>query len=109
MTTDTVLEQVYEILNQNVNISIVIICLVVGAILKHAVKNFNNDWIPIALIVVGIILALIIELVSNGTIKDPIHVIIIGIASAAASVGIHQSGKTIYLYTKDAGSVDKEE
>lgn len=108
MTTDAILDQVTEVLVQNVDISIVIICLVIGAILKHLVTKFNNDWIPIALIVCGIIISFGIAALKGFT-DDPVHIVIVGIASAAAAVGIHQGGKTIYLYTKDSGSVDKEE
>ena len=108
MTTDAILDQVTEVLVQNVDISIVIICLVIGAILKHLVTKFNNDWIPIVLIVCGIIISFGIAALKGFT-DDPAHIVIVGIASAAAAVGIHQGGKTIYLYSKDSGSADKKE
>ena len=106
MSTDAIMQQVTEVLVQNVNISIVIICLVIGAILKHAVKNFNNDWIPVVLIVIGIVLSLIIAII-NKNLGDPVSIVIIGIASAVAAVGLHQAGKTLYLYSKS--SDDKKE
>ncbi len=108
MTTDTILDQVTEVLVQNVDIGIVIICLVIGAIIKHLVTKFNNDWIPIALIVCGIIISFGIAALKGFT-DDPVHIVIVGIASAAAAVGIHQGGKTIYLYAKDSDSVDKKD
>ena len=107
MSTDAIMQQVTEVLVQNVNISIVIICLVIGAILKHAVKNFNNDWIPVVLIVIGIGLSFVIA-VLNKTTNDPVNIIIVGIASAVAAVGLHQAGKTLYLYTAK-NSDDKKE
>jgi len=108
MTTDDILDQVTEVLVQNVDISIVIICLVIGAVLKHLVTKFNNDWIPIALVVCGIIISFGIAALKGFT-DDPVHIVIVGIASAAAAVGIHQGGKTIYLYSKNSGSDDKKE
>lgn len=108
MTTDDILDQVTEVLVQNVDISIVIICLVIGAVLKHLVTKFNNDWIPIALVVCGIIISFGIAALKGFT-DDPVHIVIVGIASAAAAVGIHQGGKTIYLYSKNSGSDNKKE
>lgn len=108
MTTDDILKQVTDVLVQNVDISIVIICLVIGGILKHLVTKFNNDWIPIALIVCGIAISFGISALKGFT-DDPIHIVIVGIASAAAAVGVHQSGKIIYLHSKNSGSVDKKE
>lgn len=108
MNTDSILDQVTDVLVQNVDISIVIICLVIGAILKHLVTKFNNDWIPIALVVCGIVLSFGVAAL-KGFNDDPVHIVIVGIASAAAAVGIHQGGKTIYLYSKNSDSADKKE
>ncbi len=108
MTTEDILKQVTDVLVQNVDISIVIICLVIGAVLKHLVTKIDNDWIPIILIAFGIAVSFGVAALKGFT-DDPIHIVIVGIASAAAAVGIHQGGKTIYLHSKDSGSVDKKE
>ncbi len=88
--------QVVELLNQSVNLSIVIICLCVGYIIKHLVKSVANDYIPVILILSGIVLSLLLAIPDGYYSSDIIlKNVICGIASGWTSIGIHQTGKVL--------------
>ena len=98
MNAEAVLEQVYEILNQNINIGVVILCLAIGFILKHVITGINNNWIPVILLVLGIIFAVIFDFSNIKT--NTLNILITGIASGGIAIGIHQTGKTLFINNK---------
>ena len=65
---------------------IVGICLLVGYIIKHWVKDANNRIIPTVCAVLGVLLAIWI----NGLTISP-EIILTGLASGLASTGMHQA------------------
>lgn len=95
MNNDAVLQQLVEVLEKNVNITIVLFCLVIGAVIKHFITKFDNTYIPLVLLVTGIICSVLLAIPTGEIKTDMVNVIITGIASAAASIGIHQTGKTL--------------
>lgn len=101
--------QVLELLTKSVNLGLVVICLAIGYILKHTVKSLNNDYIPPILLVCGIAGALIISIPNGFT--DPsavVNILVMGIASGAASIGIHQTGKIFTTKKDDKVDVESE-
>lgn len=68
---------------------VTLLCLVVGYILKHWIKDVKNRLIPTILVVLGAVAACFI----NETIS--IENIVAGSISALASTGLHQTFKQL--------------
>ena len=89
-------------ITQNINITIVVLLLIIGAIFKHWIKWVDNKYIPVILILIGIVATLVFHLpVASGTLI--INYIIEGIASGIAATIVHSKGKDIIqeLFDKD--------
>lgn len=89
-------------ITQNIDITIVVVLLIVGAIFKHWISWVDNKYIPVILIGLGMILAIVLQL--------PIHdgaavvvCIIKGLASGIAATVLHDKGKDIIqeLFNKE--------
>lgn len=65
------------------------LCLIVGYILKHWIKDINNRIIPTALAILGGVAAVL----TSSTIN--LEVIVAGMLSGLASTGLHQVFKNI--------------
>ena len=65
------------------------LCLIVGYILKHWIKDINNRIIPTALAILGAVAAVL----TSSTIN--LEVIVAGMLSGLASTGLHQAFKNI--------------
>ena len=78
-----------SIFNQNFVILVMLACLIIGYIIKHAsfLKWVNNDDIPVILAVFGAIFNLIVSGLSFSS-------IVYGALMGLASTGLHQSFKT---------------
>ena len=74
-----------EMLNAYVSPIILGICLVVGYIVKHWLKDVGNKIIPTAVTILGVLLAVWL----NGWAVTP-EVILNGALSGLASTGMHQ-------------------
>ena len=74
-----------EMLNAYVSPIILGICLVVGYIVKHWLKDVDNKIIPTAVTILGVLLAVWL----NGWAVTP-EVILNGALSGLASAGMHQ-------------------
>lgn len=74
-----------EMLNAYVSPIILGICLVVGYIVKHWLKDLDNKIIPTAVTILGVLLAVWL----NGWAVTP-EVILNGALSGLASTGMHQ-------------------
>lgn len=74
-----------EMLNVYVSPIILGICLVVGYIVKHWLKDVDNKIIPTAVTILGVLLAVWL----NGWAVTP-EVILNGALSGLASTGMHQ-------------------
>ena len=68
---------------------IMALCLGVGYILKHWIKDVNNKIIPTILAVLGMAVALLTSPAPN------LQVIVGGLLSGLASTGLHQSFKKL--------------
>ena len=75
------------------------ICLVVGYIVKHWIKDVDNKIIPTVCAVVGLIIAVWI----NYPIVDA-EVVLMGLASGLASTGLHQVFKQFIGLTNGVDS-----
>lgn len=78
----------FNILNEYFVLVVMVACLVVGYIIKHAtfLKKIKNDDIPVILAVVG---AVVNSIVSGLTVES----IVYGATMGLASTGLHQAFK----------------
>ena len=79
-----------EILNEFVILYIFAICLALGYIIKHSIKIIPNDYIPLILASIGVIL----NVWSNGWVFTP-EILLGGLASGLASTGAFEFVKNI--------------
>lgn len=77
------------------------ICLIVGYIAKHWIKDLDNKIIPTMCAVLGVALAAWIEWAFSP------EIILKGLASGLASTGMHQAVKQ-YLDKKNINDEDEE-
>ena len=68
---------------------VIALCLVVGYILKHWIKDVDNKYIPTILTVLGAVSACIAAMDFN------IELVVAGAISGLASTGFHQAFKQI--------------
>lgn len=68
---------------------ILVLCLGIGYILKHWIKDVNNKIIPTILAVLGMAVALLTSPTPN------LQVIVGGMLSGLASTGMHQAFKNL--------------
>lgn len=80
------------ILNQLINPTILILCLVIGYIIKNWVPNASNQIIPTTVLILGMILSVVIAINSGTTIT--VETFAMGAISGLASTGLHQVFKT---------------
>ncbi len=104
MTTQLI-TQITDTLVTSIDIKLVIILLAIGYCLKNRTDKVSNGNIPIILGIIGIVLAVVFHFaLSKEAILDAI---IIGIASAVASVGIYEAKKSVTgIYKEKAGISD---
>lgn len=78
----------FTILSENFILVVVVACLIIGYIIKHAsfLKWINNDDIPVILAVVGAILNSIVSGIS-------VETVVYGALMGLSSTGLHQSFK----------------
>lgn len=79
-----------EILSQFVVLYILAICLGIGYIIKHSIKFISNDYIPLILGVIGVIL----NVWANGWTFTP-ETILGGLASGLGASGAFEFVKNI--------------
>ena len=91
---DILVSQLVEQAFAEVNVSVVVGLMALGYIIKHfkAFKNIDNNIIPPALLMCGIIAVVCME-------GFNVQAIISGVVNAAAAVGLHQQGKNIFTVT----------
>lgn len=106
MSLDAIQSQITQIATESVNIPLVIVLLAIGYILKHWVKPIVNDSIPLVLLITGIVFALIINIPFKFQ-EEILVVLVKGIVSGAAAVGIHTQGRTIIDIIKSVKNTDK--
>lgn len=89
-------------ITQNINITIVVLLLIIGAIFKHWIKWVDNKYIPVILIGLGVVLTIIFHCpIESGALV--IGYLIEGAASGIAATIVHSKGKDIIqeLFDKD--------
>lgn len=80
------------ILSQLINPTILILCLVIGYIIKNWMPNASNQIIPTVVFILGIILSVVIALTSGTAVT--VDTFAMGAISGLASTGLHQVFKT---------------
>ena len=74
-----------EFLNAYVIPEVLVLCLVLGYIIKKWIKDVDNKWIPTIVAVVGVASAILMNLEAV-----TLGVIVGGAVSGLASTGLHQ-------------------
>lgn len=85
------MENLTNIFNDYFSILIVVICLIVGFILKKWIKDINNKWIPTICALLGVAISIWI---GGGLTPETVA---IGLVSGLASTGLHQLVSQILL------------
>lgn len=85
------MENLTNIFNDYFSILIVVICLIVGFILKKWIKDVDNKWIPTICALLGV--AISVWVGDSFTAET----IAIGLVSGLASTGLHQLVSQILL------------
>lgn len=88
-----------EILEQYAIPIVMAICFGLGFVLKHAITKLPNNWIPVILVAIGIIVNAWIE---RWTMTP--EILLGGIASGLLSIGLFEAGKTLIDRFKNAFS-----
>lgn len=74
-----------DILNEYMVGIIVVICLCVGYVMKHWIKDVGNKWIPTIVAILGVVLS-----AWNNSWVFTIDVVAIGLVSGLASTGMYE-------------------
>lgn len=85
-------------ITQNVNITIVVLLLIIGAVFKHWITMVENKYIPVILCVLGVVFTFIFHLpiTVDATLGAVIIAYIVeGIATGIAATIVHSKGKDI--------------
>lgn len=91
MADQTLIEMIFQTAQGSINIPLIIILLAIGCIIKHCLPKVSNDTIPPIMLIAGIVLALIINIPYAPS--QIVNLVIQGIVSGAAAVGLHTNGK----------------
>lgn len=87
-------------ITNNINITIVVLLLIIGAVFKHWITFVDNKYIPVILCGLGVIFTIIFHFpISNGALI--ISYLIEGVASGIAATIVHSKGKDIIAELMD--------
>lgn len=90
-----ILNQLTETSLSGINISLVIVLVGVGAVLKHAIKNLDNNYIPVILITLGAILVVCTNIPFNAQ-TELLSLLVSGMASGFCATMVHSKGRDIF-------------
>ena len=92
MTIDGLLGSLTNEVFANVNIGIVVALMALGFVIKHFkfLEKFSNEFIPPVLLLVSFVFTFIDNGISTVS-------AITAIVTAAVAIGLHQSGKNIFM------------
>lgn len=86
--------EILEVASNSVNVKLVIVLIVLGAILKHLIKQVDNGIIPIIIVISGIIISLVITI--DGLPSNWFDSVVSGCVSGGVAIGMHSTGKSVY-------------
>lgn len=87
-------------ITNNINITIVVLLLIIGAVFKHWISFVDNKYIPVILCGLGVVFTIIFHCpISNGALV--ISYLIEGVASGIAATIVHSKGKDIIAELMD--------
>lgn len=91
----------FTVLTEHFVLVVIVACLVVGYIVKHAtfLKWISNDDIPVILAVVGAVMNAVVN-------KPSVESIVYGAVMGLASTGLHQGFKS---FIEGKNTIDSEE
>ena len=91
---EAILEQITSLSLASINISLVIVLVGIGWVLKHLVPKLDNQYIPVALMCIGIVLVIALNVPFNAQ-EELLSLLVQGIASGFVAVMVHKGGKSI--------------
>lgn len=94
---------IMSIIGQYAVIPVAAVCWMVGWTLKHVWEGFDNRFIPVAIVPVGIVSVLWL----NAWAVTP-ETILGGVCSAAAAVWLHQTGKQLGDHDTDTDQAEED-
>lgn len=87
--------QLTETSLSGINISLVIVLVGVGTVLKHMIKNLDNNYIPVVLITLGAIIVVCTNIPFNPH-TDLLNLLVSGMASGFFATMVHSKGRDIF-------------
>ena len=79
----------FEIIQQYLQISIVLVCLFVGYIIKVTVSNEKvHKFIPLIVAIIGLVASIWVDMASGAGVT--LDTIVVGLASGLASTGLYE-------------------
>ena len=90
-----VVQQIVDLASVNINVTLIVVLLAAGFVLKHVIKNLDNAYIPIILGIIAIILEIAMNVPFNPQ-ETLLQLIVEAIVSTFFATIIHQKGKDIF-------------
>lgn len=94
-----IIDQVVSVTLAGVNVTLVVVLIGIGALLKHAIKALDNQYIPVILTLVSIILVIVMNIPFNPQ-THLLTYLVEGFASALIATIVHEKGKDIFTSLK---------
>lgn len=88
-------EQITEISMSDVNITLIIVLMIMGWVLKHFAVFVKNQYIPVILVVLGIIISILLKVPFNPQ-EELLNLVISGGVSGYIATMAHEKGKSIF-------------
>lgn len=83
------------IITSNIDVTIVCVLMLCGAIIKHYITKIENKYIPFILMSMGVIIAIFANVPFDPTVQNIGGVLLTGISSGLAATVFHSKGKDI--------------
>lgn len=100
MDAQNILSQIIEVGTGSLNVLLIIVLIGVGYAIKQCMPSLDISYIPIILMIVGIVLAIFIHIPFDPQ-KELLSVLVEGIVSSFATGIVYDKAKDIYRHLPD--------